>query len=178
MAIALDTTVGGANANAFVDVDYVAEMAAVSGPIGAAWLVLDEDAQIGTILRATRLVSARQYIGDRTSDAQRLSFPRTGLVYYDDDVIPSIVEEATAIEAIASTPLFAAGGSAFPTPATQTLQLKRKKTGPLEREWFAPGVVDATSTQSLTADVQLLLAELLSDVSADQYGASIQRRTS
>lgn len=179
MAIELDPTVGGANANALVSQGYVSELAASSGPAGAVWLALGSTEKDGTILMATRKVNARRYRGERATDTQRLNFPRTCTIYADD-VIPPPVEEATAIEAIALAPQFTAGSAVplFPTPTTAPQQLKRKKTGPLEKEYFENKSVVATSTQSLTADAQQLLADLLIEEGAFQYGASTQERTS
>lgn len=177
--IVLDPTVGGANANAFVAQAYVADLAASSGPAGAAWLSLGTTEKDGTILMATRKVNARRYRGERTTETQRLNFPRTCTIYADD-VIPPPVEESTAIEAIALAPQFAAGATVplFPTPATALQQLKRKKTGPQEKEYFENRSVMAASIQSLTPDAQLLLADLLVEEGTFEYGASTQERTS
>lgn len=75
-----------------------------------------------------------EYDGERLVDDQALPFPRTGQVI-DNVLIPDgvIPQEAKDFQA-GIIAVLASGIDLFPT--TSERALKRKKTGPLESEWF------------------------------------------
>lgn len=114
------------------------------------------------IVKSTDFIVSKEtdFAGSRTNDTQPLPFPRTDLAIYDVDVpvdaIPLQVKNLQCGLVMAMV----AGFDFF--PATSEAGLRRKKTGPLEKEWFAPGG-GVSSISHPTVDA--LLAPLLSDQS-------------
>lgn len=105
MPIAIDATPGGASANAFVTLAEV--QAYMDGRLnGDLWAAASTDTQNRAIVEATRELSARAWVGQRTTTTQALSWPRAwacdpdirwgGNPFYDSTIIPQRVKDGTS----------------------------------------------------------------------------------
>lgn len=138
MALVVETGSGdNANANSYADLAFIRayNMARGRGALIGAWP--DDTANANAIL-AMDAIEAREpdMQGNRTFADQPLSFPRTDVVlngeWFDDETIPTILKNAQAELAWQVK----SGVNLFPT--VQGQQLKRRKIGPIEREFFGP----------------------------------------
>ncbi len=91
--MALDATVGGANANSYAT---VAELDAyfAEHPLGATWTAAAQTTaqKEARLIHGTRLLDASfLWKGSPTYDDQALAFPRTGLTYPNGTVLPANV---------------------------------------------------------------------------------------
>lgn len=106
MALILDSTVGGANANSFVTVARAVEIH--EGRYhNSDFFALTVDTQEVLLVQATTILDRQQWAGRKATSAQRLSWPRAyvpdpdspsdaSTIYLDDSTIPRFLEEATA----------------------------------------------------------------------------------
>lgn len=85
MSVTLDATVGGAHANAYVDVT-AAQALIDATPNSGAW-GSDDDAQAVALVYATTMLDAMSYRGTRSTVTQSLQWPRIGVIdpNYGDD---------------------------------------------------------------------------------------------
>lgn len=149
MPVNIDPTVGGANANSYVDV-ATANAYFDGHQFGATWRALevsDQDQQARLLITATRILNRRRYRGALSSNTQKLEWPRAYvpmpydpdvqlppgtlpllLGYYDPTTIPTPVIEATCELALE---LLGAGAD-NPFGADDTINVRSDKTGPLE----------------------------------------------
>lgn len=104
MAVVIDATPGGASANSFVTLaECQTYMDARLN--GSLWTAAATDDQNRALVEATREISNRVWPSTRVSSTQALSWPRwfvvnpdapwSGLVYFDQTVIPQRVKDAT-----------------------------------------------------------------------------------
>lgn len=102
MALALVATVGSASANSY---STEAEVAAVMDellPVPEAWDRADSDTRARAMVKATRILDALPWRGERVDDTQVLAWPRvdvpkpSGLYCYESDDIPAPVKDAQA----------------------------------------------------------------------------------
>lgn len=99
MAITVDATIGGANANAYIDVAAADQIAEYRQQTFAIWSALTADEKGAALIGATSLLDDLQWNGVRTAETQALRWPRAGVVdqddyVLDDDIIPKAVQEA------------------------------------------------------------------------------------
>jgi hypothetical protein len=107
VAITLDATVGGANANAYLDV--AAAQVYFDSRLGAsAWAALSAEDQKAALISATNRLDQEQFAGQVTDivTPQRLKWPRMGAADpdgtpYDDDIIPRCIQDAVCEIALA-----------------------------------------------------------------------------
>lgn len=96
--MALDATVGGANANSYVTEDEADEYFELRGSAGQAWNeIADRESQLVTasLLLDTYIL----FEGQKATATQAMEWPRTGATYRDgvdvpDDIIPRQVKTA------------------------------------------------------------------------------------
>lgn len=151
MAIVVEDGTNVANANSFVT---EAELTAY----------LSERGIVPTGSLSVALIKAMDYIrsvesrlqGSRSYTSQRLPFPRTGL-YLRGDEFPrySIPEEVKTAQMEAALQVVK-GVDLMPTVVPGTA-VKRKKIGPLEKEFFDPG---STGSQPQLTSVESILSIL------------------
>lgn len=120
----------------------------------------DDDIVSGFGILAMDYLEMQSYLGERVSAAQTLAFPRKGIVIdyiagvkneYADDEIPAILKLAQCRLVVDLTK----GVDLQPSYGVVD-RIKRKKVGPLEKEFFdTPGVMPILSA------VDALLAPLL-----------------
>jgi hypothetical protein len=136
MALLIETGANVPGANSFVTLDEIKAYALARG------LILPDDDEV----LEQKAILAMDYIksvefdfgGERTYTDQPLPFPRIGLYIYDvlfsDVAIPQQAKDAQCqiVWEISTN-----GVQLFPT--SQGAQIKRKRVGPLETEWFEPG---------------------------------------
>lgn len=152
---------------------------------GSAWTELSDDDKLAALITATRDVDTLDWIGDRASNAQALEWPRTNAVdsngiAYSDDTWPTRLVNAV-IELAFTYALPIAAGTNPLAVDTQAGNIKRKKIGPLETEYFgatATTSVDVTTLARFPAIVQNLLAPLVRMPSTLAWGSAIARRGS
>lgn len=103
MALALDTTVGGDNANSYSTlVEAAAFHEANPATPTTAWADLEEQTRIAALIMATRVLDEQcDWIGTKKSATQALRWPRYDAVDQDDypianDIIPKALKHATA----------------------------------------------------------------------------------
>lgn len=111
MALTITATVASASANSFVT-EAEAIAYAASRPNASAWTTVSgatcTEAEKAVLIEATRELSHLLWRGSRASETQALAWPREWVVnpdspngfYYDADVIPQRVKDATAELAI------------------------------------------------------------------------------
>lgn len=126
MALTLDTTVGGASANAYVDATYVDGIADELFPVPDGYLNLTTDEKNRAIRQLTLRVDQESLRGQRATTTQALEFPRTqapkqaewvgtapygfsGPLWEDSTTIPDRVKRAVAVGVILLAGLTAAG---------------------------------------------------------------------
>lgn len=163
MALVIEDGTGKANATSFVT---FAEARAYASARGVT--LPDDDIELEILITKSIdyiKVFENEYDGVRLTTTQALPFPRTGGyingVLVPDGVIPSQVlalQNGTIITLNAGIVLF---------PTTSERAVKRKKTGPLETEWF-----DADLSPTTTY-IDALLAPLLSTF--NQFSLTVRR---
>jgi hypothetical protein len=102
VALTIDATAGGSAANSFVTLAEAASY--LEARLNTTtWDAADTDTQNRALVEATREVSNKEFIGQRSTDTQALSWPRwnatnpdspTGWLYASD-VVPDRVKNAT-----------------------------------------------------------------------------------
>ena len=141
MAISIDETVGGANANSFVALSEFSTY--MEGRLNSdAFDDASTDEQNRALAEATRELSAMGWKGYRVTSTQALSWPRQWAHdpdsptqdYYDSDVVPDRVKRATYELALA----FLKGGTTDIASLDQSLQVKREKIDVIETEYVDP----------------------------------------
>lgn len=109
MAVVIDATVGGADANSYLTL-AAAEAIAEYQMATAGWGAATDDDKNKALIAATSYLDQLAWIGSKTATTQALLWPRTGAVCgdhsYDDDVIPGPVERGTFLlaDALLETP--------------------------------------------------------------------------
>lgn len=104
MTLVLDDTPGGPASNSYSSRE--AADAYFEGRVGAdAWLTADEPAKERALVAATSRLEQEEYDGQRTTEAQRLSWPRYGLTDADGYAlphsnVPRVVQEAAYEQAL------------------------------------------------------------------------------
>jgi hypothetical protein len=143
---------------------------------GAAFLALDPDRQEQLLAAASVDLDTSAWRGVRATVEQEREWPRTG-TEYSADAWPQSLVDATIELAFYRARLLTADATADvlnPIPSN----LKRKKTGPIEKEYFAPAPVDPTSAARWPTFVQALIARLVRDVATSGWGTAIAIRGS
>jgi len=138
MAVSIDATVGGASANSFVT---LAEMTTyMEARLNSdAFDDATTDEQNRSLVESTRWLSSLNWDGYRTDSTQALSWPRQWAVdpdnptqwYYDNDVIPQRVKDATMELAFQ----FLVSGTTDAAALSSDSGIKRKKIDVLEWEY-------------------------------------------
>jgi hypothetical protein len=122
MAITIDATVGGANANSYLTL--AAAQAIIDGFVEdadvTAWASATTDQKNRALFTATQRLDRERFLGARATDTQALQWPRTGVRkpdtyintyavgfpfrittdYYTDDEIPQQVQYAQVVLAV------------------------------------------------------------------------------
>jgi hypothetical protein len=122
MAITIDATIGGANANSYLTL--AAADAIIEGFVQdddvVAWASATEDQKNRALYTATQRVDRERFLGARATDTQALQWPRTGVRkpdtyintyatgfpfritadYYTDAEIPDQIQKAQAVLAV------------------------------------------------------------------------------
>jgi hypothetical protein len=143
---------------------------------GAAFLALDDEVQAQMLTAASIDLDTAPWIGGRATTTQEREWPRTGTAY-SDDAWPQILVDATIELAFANARKLAADASTDllnPVPSN----LKRKKTGPIEKEYFAPTAAAATEPTRWPTIVQALIAPLIRVAAVSGWGSAVAIRTS
>jgi hypothetical protein len=122
MAITIDATVGGANANSYLtlaDAEAIIEGLVQDADV-TAWSSATTDQKNRALFTATQRLDRERYLGARATDTQALQWPRTGVRkpdtyintyavgfpfrittdYYTDTEIPDQIKKAQAIMAV------------------------------------------------------------------------------
>lgn len=99
MAITVDATVGGENANSYIDVATADQIAEFRQLTFATWSALSADQKGAALISASQYFDSLRWKGVRTAELQALRWPRSGVYDQDgymiaDDVIPGDVQEA------------------------------------------------------------------------------------
>lgn len=122
MAIAIDATVGGANANSYLTLADASSIidGFVESDAVAAWATATTDQKNRALYTATQRLDRERFLGARSTDTQALQWPRSGVRkpdtyintyavgfpfrittdYYTDSEIPSQVKQAQAYLAV------------------------------------------------------------------------------
>lgn len=152
MPITLDATVGGPNANSFIDVARAIALLEVRLFTDAFVLSSDVEKQKAALIHASSVLNRLPWMGIRTNGNQALNWPRaycpdpdqdgvsvttagfiTPLLQYigiDSGIIPERIELATALLALGLI-----GSARDPFLPVETSNVKREKIGPLETEY-------------------------------------------
>ena len=136
---ALDTTVGGASANAYVSIDVANQWNADRSPdtLFAAWDAAYYEERRAAILNATRLLdSLVEWTGWVVNDTQALLWPRTGMYYRNGYYIPetTIPDELQWATAEFARQLLATTDRTADNDV-DAQSLRRLKAGPIELEF-------------------------------------------
>lgn len=143
MAASINSTVGSASANSYLTISDASAIAdTMLGTL--AWTSATTDQRTRALITATNGLETLQWIGERVTETQALSWPRSGAACgdksYDDDEIPREVELATfdLAEALLSDPGLLrspAGGGGELVPGVPNRDLSRLKLDVMELEW-------------------------------------------
>jgi hypothetical protein len=154
MAVVLDATVGGVNANSFTDVAY-ANAYHENQLYSDAWTaapVPTDAKKAQALITATQLIvnafNSGGWIGWPATTVQRLPVPRSGMTYPNgapipNTIIPTQLQDATAEYAKRLLEAGALPDSVSDTES-QSVGLKRMKAGSVELEFDHAGVDDST----------------------------------
>jgi hypothetical protein len=174
----IDATVGGANANSYVDVS-AADTFFDNRLNSSAWTnVVDSDDKARALIEATDRIEQEKYRGTRASSTQRLNFPRTGITYDDNTPVPSTVvprqvcnatmEMALALLVAGKTDILAATGlEQFKSIRAGTVDLSMRD--PLQPQQYLDPEATANANQryNLPPQVQRWLRRwLITDLPA------------
>lgn len=143
MALIIDASVEGASSNAFVTLaEATAFMEARLN--GALWTAASVDDTNRAIVEATRELSSRQWVGQRTTTTQALAWPRAwaldidipwgGNPYFVSSAIPQRVKDATCELAFQ----FIKAGTTDVAALDPNIQVIQKVVGPLSTTYAAP----------------------------------------
>lgn len=143
-------TPGDPNANSFIDEAFADQYIEDRLNAAAIWPPADLEDERRALIEATRELTRLVYIGERTDDFQKLSWPRFEAInpdlpsgddrfgsidFYDEDIIPDRIMNATAEYALE----FIRAGSTDVAGLDPSVGIKRTKVDVLETEFFAPG---------------------------------------
>lgn len=149
MAVVLDATVGGANANSFTTVAY-ADAYHENQLYSDAWTAAPDAAtKAKALITATQLIvnalHADAWDGWPATTVQRLPVPRSGMTYPSGAVIPNTIipdQLQDATSEMARRLLEAGGLPDTPSDTeAQAVGLKKLKAGPIELEFDKNGYV-------------------------------------
>src|SRR5678810_157099 len=97
-------TVGASNANSFVTVAE-GDTYCDARLNASAWTDAEDDDKAKAVIEATRELSAKMWVGSKSTTAQALAWPRAyatdpdaawaGWGYYDSNIVPQRVKDAT-----------------------------------------------------------------------------------
>lgn len=141
MAIVVEDGTGLANATSLVAFAAVRAYAE-----GRGVEITDDDDELTIILnKAMDYIKAREdeYSGERYTEIQALPWPRTGQYINNVLIADGAVPQAAKDYQIVVMLTINSGIDLFPTTSERTV--KRKKTGPLETEWFDASLQPHTS---------------------------------
>jgi hypothetical protein len=148
-------------ATRYAETDAADEYALARG--AAAWIALDFEKKEQALTAASIDIDTLPYRGSRASDDQELAWPRTDTEFSEDAWPRDLVRAAMEL-AFTYAPALSANASADPLANNRSgTNVKRKKVGPLETEYYAPPTSDAdlTSVDRFPPIVQNLLQPLL-----------------
>lgn len=132
MPVVIDSTVGGASANAYDTVAYITTYS--EGTVWASnWAAKTADEKAALAVRATRALDTLSFEGDRADDDQALQFPRVNVTLpngngLDSATIPAQIKQAWAHVACWLSSI-AAGTDPF--SVDPTAKYVSKQVGPL-----------------------------------------------
>jgi hypothetical protein len=177
----LVATAGAENANAYAtqaDADAWLEFRIGAG----AWDGYSDELKAQALASATRDLDTLDFWGRRATESQALEWPRdvsgTPIAdLYDTDDLPADLVAATIELAFLYAQAVTANATLDPLNPSTNGNLKRKKIGPIEKEWFGPTVV-AIDVARFSALIQALLAGLLRVAVANRYGTGTAYRSS
>lgn len=155
MAASIDATVGGASANSYLTIN--AATAISETMLGTlSWTTATTDQRTRALITATSGLETLQWIGERATTTQALSWPRTNAQCVDKDYeateIPREIELATfdLAEALLSDPTLLKSSSSADAlvPGVPNRDLRRLKLDVLELEWRTESSASTTKPPS------------------------------
>jgi hypothetical protein len=174
MAVIIDATVGGANANSYVTLAQADAYLEARLNV-TAWTSATTDTKNRALVEAQRTLGPLPWAGSRTTDTQAIAWPRAyvvnpdaplpvsraarenllpqGIVFYEDDVIPQRVKDAQVELALE----FLKSGATDLAVADANADIIRKKVDVLETQWADPGQRTARGLAKYTRVMGLLL---------------------
>lgn len=158
MALVIEDGSQVAGANSFVTRAEIIAYAAARGVT-----LPDDETTDFHAVKAIDYIWSQCLKGDLVSDTQTVPFPRSGLEDGDtaEDyvyTIPAGIKNAQLQLALDS-----GNGINLNASANPTAELKRSKVGPIEREFFAPGVLTLDGSPPLTVAKAWLAPFLCND---------------
>jgi hypothetical protein len=156
-APAIVATSGSEDANSYLTV--AGANAIANGMIGSlAWATASADDKARALITATNGLETLGWVGERSSDTQALSWPRSGASCGDkviaNDAIPREIELATfdLAEALLSSPALLRSSNANNelVPGIPNRDLRRLKLDVMELEWEAGSRAAASAATPLT----------------------------
>lgn len=125
------------------------------------WSALDDDTKERALITATRMIDRQIWSGAKTSDAQALQWPRTGVIdSYGNDVSSGSVPQAI-IDATCELALAIYQDPTIQTTKSTSTNTKRVKAGSAEVEFFRPQKIGRFPTL-----VQELIGQFLGGANA------------
>lgn len=164
MPTQIDATIGGANANSYVDVP-TADTFFDNRLNASAWNnVVDSDDKARALITATDRIDQEKYRGAKASSTQRLQFPRSGISYDDGLPVPTTtvprqvcnatMELALALLAAGKTDLLAATGlEQFKSIRAGTVDLTMRD--PLQPQQYLDPEATALANQRINLPPQV-----------------------
>lgn len=178
MALAIDATAGGSNANSYVTVSE-ADDVALYRIGGNAFSVLDDDEKIQALATAAMALDALPWVGTRSTESQAMEWPRvfqsttTGVPKW---LKSAQIELAVSYSAVITTP-----GSDDPLSTSATGAMQSVKVGPVALSFAVSAKASelAATVSHLPRIVQELVLPWLYIASDNgAYGVSRSARSS
>ena len=126
-------TIGGNSYDTYSDVATADLYLAADFALSAGWSGLTADQKGQALVSATRYLDTFNWVGVKTSDAQPLEWPRTGVDGQDPNTVPAdIVNGSIELAALI------ANGTTDQNAVNSGNNQKRAKAGSAEIEYFSP----------------------------------------
>ena len=104
----------------------------------AAWTAASSATQAAALVSATRLLDRQRWAGEKTSDAQALAWPRTGVTDAEGNAVDSAEIPTKVIQACYEVAAQMVADAAFENSSSASSNIKSVNSGSVGVAYFAP----------------------------------------
>lgn len=132
------------------------------------WDALDEERKAQALITATRMIDRQTWSGEKTSGAQDLQWPRTGVTdKYGNEVASDSVPQAI-LDATCELALSLTADASVETKSNTSANIKQLKAGSASIEYFRP-----TRGGRFPTIVQELIGQFLGSSASSSSGGAV-----